>query len=146
MALTTVLEKLRAMRQASDAFYDALDEHLTGQIQRVATAGQVAPRSAQVPTTIESGRARMAKAAPSLRAVHPLPPPPTAAPRPDTLSDETRAANLEPATAIAKRVAIAVNGTTSPMFREGLKGQLALEGVPFDEQLLNDATAAAARG
>lgn len=161
---------LIAYRKAAAAFFTTLERELfppDGQQQVIEEADALkayqqqtmpqqrpaAPIAAPAPTPRPAPRApRAATPTPAASLARhaqqpkPLPTPLTPGRNSEpALTDEQRAANLPDAVEVAKRI-ISVMGPNLPTLREGVKGQLALQRIPHDEQLLSEAIDAAKRG
>lgn len=133
----------QAKARLVEAFAEFLDEltmspaaQSTNPSPRKATAQQVAqPTTAQrrpnVGVTMPAA-ATQGKALPTAAAIK----------APKELSEETRGKSVKDATEIAIKVA-KVTGGTGGYFDEALRGQLALNHIPFDAEVLKRLTAAA---
>lgn len=137
----TLQQRKAALVQAFSDFLDALVE------------GAEATKTLRTPVTPSPSGAKAAPAAaarartpaPQPSAPKPLPTPLTAAKTPKDLDPAVRAANLPDAIKVAKRVIAAV-GPDGGMLYEGVKGELALQRIPFDETLIAEAIQAAKAG
>lgn len=101
-----------------------------------------------VPTSGQTIPAVPQKATPRRPVVggKPLPTPSTPAPKGEPqLTDAQRAAAKPEALRLAREV-VKLLGASNPQVKAGVKGQLALNRVPHDEQLLKDVIAEASRG
>ena len=137
MSALKIARTRMALVQAFSDFLDALvdDEEATKTLRTPVTPS---PAGAK-PAPAAAVRARTP--APQATA-QPLPKPLTAAKSPKDLDPAVRAANMPDAVKIAKRVIAAV-GPEGAMLYEGVKGELALQRIPFDETLIAEAIQAA---
>jgi hypothetical protein len=133
----TSLQAIRAVRTATTAFFDALEQEL---------GSAVIPTSGRAPSVPQaSGKGTPAKAVPLAPVKSSLPAPVTAARHPaPQLTDDVREENLPVATAIAVRV-MKIVGSNGAQLVAGVKGQLALERIPHDDVLVSQAIEAAKR-
>ena len=137
MSAVKISQRRAALVQAFSDFLDALVDD-TEATKSLRTAGTPSPAVAKAaPAGAVRARTPAPQPTPQL-----LPKPLTAAARPKDLDPAVRAANLPDAVKVAKRVIMAV-GPEGAMLYEGVKGELALQRIPFDETLIADAIAQA---
>ena len=126
----------QAKARLVDAFEQFLDE---------LTASPAVAPSLRKAATQPATPAAPAQRRPNIDVVMPkaaLPKPKTSAPA--DLSEETRALSVKDGTDIAVKVA-KVTGGTGGHFDEALRGQLALNRIPFDSEVLQRLTEVAAK-
>lgn len=95
------------------------------------------PAPAKAAPTARPRRNLQPTVAPPQAGPAPLPAPMTKGAKQVVLDDATRAKHLPDALEIGKRVSRAV-GPDSPILLDGIKGQLALQRIPFDDDMLAD--------
>lgn len=136
-----LLAAITRYRQASDEFLDAMERYLVDQNQRVDASddrAQPPPKAAPKPQATPA-RPVAKPSGVVVPGSKPLPDPVTPAPnKMPTLDPKTKATSLKAATTIAERIIRGV-GSDSLMLQQGLRGQLALERVPFDDEVVSEA-------
>ncbi len=136
---------LTALADAYDAIRRAIDYlQTTPEGRRYTEKVQEAVNRQRAGGKTEAAAAKRMRH-PAVPSGRPLPSPVTPAPKPPVvLKDATRAENQDSVTAIAKRIMVVI-GVDSPMVRQSLVGQVALEKIPADDQMIDDAIEAARR-
>jgi len=133
MSALKVSQRRAALVQAFSDFLDALVDD-TEATKALRTASTPSPLPAK-PAPAGAVRARTPAPQPTTQT---LPKPLTAAKTPKDLDPAVRAANMPDAVKVATRVIMAV-GPDGAILYEGVKGELALQRIPFDDTLIHDA-------
>lgn len=130
---------LKQARAAINALFDAFEAEPLDQVEHV----HVPISTTRPPLRPDVGTTRRPSAATPMRPSRgglptPLTPQPAAAKAAVGLDEATRKANLPDAIEVAKRIIKGI-GPNSPQLVHGVQGQLALQRIPYDDVLVQQA-------
>lgn len=142
MNYTNILAAIKKARAALDEAFAVMEQEFSRSAQENGQHVGKAQTKVQQPGRDAAEVRQRTSAPPAAAGKKPLPAAPTAARRAQPLTEAARREHLPAAVAQAKRIVQAL-GPDYPQLGQGLRGQLALERIPFDDELITLALAEA---